>query len=159
MNWDAVAIVVSLFSLWISYRTDRKARNLEKEKNKPIFYIRSTMEDRLNKNIEIELITLRYKDIRNITFKWIGDTGVQINYKKKLKSEDDNEWDYTILLDIKNTDKDKDIKGKIVLECSTIYEKNMCFWKDINICSKYYPLVEEYSQELKEISSTEFEEI
>ncbi|WP_460292432.1 hypothetical protein [Clostridium tertium] len=159
MEWDAIAIIVSLFSLLISCITNRKSNELEKQKNKPIFYIRSTMENMGDRYIEIELITLRYKDIRNIGFKWVGEKEVKIKYNKTLKNEEDNIWNYTIILDINDTNKEKDINGKIIIECSTLYEKRIKFYKDINICSKYYPLVEEYSQELRKVASTEFKEI
>ena len=125
MEWDAIAIIVSLFSLLISCITNRKSNELEKQKNKPIFYIRSTMENMGDRYIEIELITLRYKDIRNIGLKWVGEKEVKIKYNKTLKNEEDNIWNYTIILDINDTNKEKDINGKIIIECSTLYEKRI----------------------------------
>lgn len=156
MDWSGGAFGVSLLSLVISFYTYMENRKAKKLKARPIFFISSTFENRHERYIEFYISVLKSQDLREFDLMWTGDPNVKLNFKKILKNEEKNIWEYKAILDIKNTVLENEVNGKLIIECTTIYEDCLVYYKEIKIISKYYQSFEEYFQELVKVASTEF---
>lgn len=154
---DIIALVISALTFILSVIINWNKGRIDRLKSRPIFYIRSTYENRMDRYIDIEIVSYKNDFLRKVDITWSGEKEVLLKYDK-IPTSKENLWNYKIRLDVSKTDKTKDVKGKVILKCTTVYEKSIYYNKDINILSKYYPMVEEYSQEIAKISSTEFEE-
>ncbi|WP_221363549.1 hypothetical protein [Clostridium perfringens] len=149
-----ISIGISAGALILSLINFKSINRFNKLKSRPIFFIRSTYEERSSRKVEIEVDAYRDDNIVNIEFVWVGTKGVKLEYKKKYIDKE-RLWDYILFLLL--PENEKEIKGRIIVKCSTMFEKKLEYNKKVYIENKYYPLIEESVYELRKIASSEFE--
>ncbi|MDC4249590.1 hypothetical protein M3X99_01010 [Clostridium perfringens] len=149
-----ISIGISAGALILSLINFKSINRFNKLKSRPIFFIRSTYEERSSRKVEIEVDAYRDDNIVNIEFVWVGTKGVKLEYKKKYIDKE-RLWDYILFLSL--PENEKEIKGRIIVKCSTMFEKKLEYNKKVYIENKYYPLIEESVYELRKIASSEFE--
>lgn len=155
LNWSTIiSISISALALILSFINFINMNRFNKLKSRPIFFVRSTYEDRSSRKVEIEVDTYRDDNIVNIEFIWVGTKGVKLAYKKRY-IEKERLWDYILFLSL--PENEKEIKGRIIVKCSTMFEKKLEYNKKVYIENKYYPLIEESVYKLRKIASSEFE--
>lgn len=151
---DILALIISILTFLLSVRINWRKEKIERLKSRPVFYINSTYENRTERQIKIGIISHKNEFLRNVKITWSGDEKVSLKYNK-IPEINGNLWSFNIIVDFSETDETKDVRGRINIIGKTVYEKQVEYYKDIIITSKYYPFVDEYNQELIGISSTE----
>lgn len=156
-TWTIISAICAVIAVGLSIRIYMKDERYKKFKVRPVFYIRSHSEDRVERYIEIEVTNIKSQEVKDIEIKWIGNELVKLKCNKILKNNEENLWDYKITLNLSNTKIEEDVIGKILIECTTVYDERVTFKKDVEVYSKYYPLIEGYSQEMKGMSNEVFD--
>ncbi len=153
-----ISAVCAVIAVFLSVRIYVKDEKYKKFKSRPVLYIRSCYENGLDKYIEIEVKNIKSEEVKEIEFNWIGDEVVELICNKILRENTKNIWDYRIILNTSKVQEGEDVIGKILVECTTVYDEKVTFKKEVEIYSKYYPMVEEYNLELKSIVNTTFDD-